>query len=258
MPGKKHWEASKEFDGVFRYEFSNYRWFFEFIQTKLLDYKTYIYRGQKDSSWLLESALDRELKGKSKVRTGKLTNKHLKRFKYATRGRIPDYFTQKDDDQWWALGQHYGLVTPLLDWTESPFVALFFSFEDEQAVSNKNRVVYAVAKSKLEDIIKDKLLKNEKNYVSIVDPLTSDNGRLVNQRGVFLSMPPNTDLENYIKSNVKPGDNEACIMKFIIPEGDRKQILKYLNRMNINHLTLFPDLIGASKYSNMDLIIEKY
>lgn len=38
-------------------------------------------------------------------------------------------FTVDNDFEWLFLGQHYGMLTPLLDWSEDPLVALFFALD---------------------------------------------------------------------------------------------------------------------------------
>ena len=39
------------------------------------------------------------------------------------RGVNPEVYDS--DIEWWALGQHYELATPMLDFTFSPYVATF-------------------------------------------------------------------------------------------------------------------------------------
>jgi hypothetical protein len=46
--------------------------------------------------------------------------------------------------------------------------------------------------------------------------------------------------------------------KIVFPDSIRNQALSALNNMNINHLSLFPDLHGSSQYSNYQLEIEPY
>lgn len=67
------------------------------------------------------------------------------------------------------------------------------------------------------------------------------------------------DIESWISkySDHIPKDKIALI-KVKIPNELRESMLIVLNRMNINHLTLFPDLEGASLYANMALKINKY
>ena len=43
------------------------------------------------------------------------------------------------------------------------------------------------------------------------------------------------------------------LVRIEIQNGERLACLRALNRMNINHLSLFPDLSGASRSTNMRL-----
>ena len=48
------------------------------------------------------------------------------------------------------------------------------------------------------------------------------------------------------------------IRKIHVPNEDRDGCLKHLNSMNINHASLFPDLMGAARFCNMKLDVDGY
>ena len=65
-------------------------------------------------------------------------------------------------------------------------------------------------------------------------------------------------MDDWVRNNFKGEEKEYTLMKLLIPNANRTDCLRTLNRMNINHLTLFPDLSGASKYCNLYGEIDKY
>lgn len=57
-------------------------------------------------------------------------------------------------------------------------------------------------------------------------------------------------VEIWVKNYFSDSESEM-LLRIEIPESDRAQCLRALNRMNINHLSLFPDLTGASRATNV-------
>lgn len=228
----------------------------------MLDYTTYIYRGHGNASWKLEPTLDRIIKAPNSQRR----SAHLEAFKFETRGRRgPTPTAIENENDWWALGQHHGLATPLLDWSESPFVALYFAAVVAEKENSKNFSVFALSQHSTElisvRIQKDDnvaLINRRKPTVKIVKPLSDENSRLVSQRGLFTRGPNNMDLETWFKTFDKDENKYVHLMKITIPSVGVGDCLRYLNRMNINHSTLFPDLTGASEFCNTKLKIGKY
>jgi len=131
-------------------------------------------------------------------------------------------------------------------------VGIFFSFFGP-CLSGK-RVLWALLEEDINRISARK--KTPNNRVYIVNPLSHYNERLVNQRGLFLKIPLGVDLESWVK---RAKDLEwVTLYKIVYPDSIRDQALSALNNMNINHLSLFPDLHGSSLYSNYQLEIEPY
>ena len=71
----------------------------------------------------------------------------LGHFKHRCRD-LADVDPEAIDDEYWALGRHFGLLTPLLDWTLSPYVAVFFAFAERLSSMEHGASVYTVKGNK--------------------------------------------------------------------------------------------------------------
>jgi hypothetical protein len=193
----------------------------------------------------------------------------------------------------WSLGRHFGVKNTMLDWSHSPYICLFFAFSNwsDEGV----RSLFCLKRNIIEDVRKavyrtqkqdDIILTEELDYDSLLFyiPLSDDNFRMINQQGLFtVSRNPHT-IEEWVSANygtirlflddkyrqerdekkketLRTEINSGWILLKIdieTDQRDRRQILKQLNRMNINYATLFPDIEGASLYANMQGDIHHY
>jgi hypothetical protein len=289
MARRKGWEEGGIKDGFGWVRFLKWRYFIDYIRRVMLPHETYIWRGQRCDNWQLESTLDRLIiKAKiAKTKQPGFLNSHLEQFKYAVRGRRgPNPTRIEDENDWWALGQHHGLATPLLDWTTSPFAAAYFAFIGTGYKQTRYRAIYSLYRPGVEKKVNqlaaaETIRKGEerkeleksgsknalalalldrrpiRSEVEFIRPRSDENQRLVSQSGLFTRSPQGATLETWIQKNFV-GESSYILMKMLVPNQDREECLRILNRMNINHLTLFPDLYGASKFCNLFGEIEKY
>ncbi len=257
----------KEFDinnGVLEVEFTSWKYFYDHVRQEMLNFSHYVWRGQRGSKWKLESSLHRSLKNKLMLATK--TRRHLDRFRQATRGRRGTNPIQlHDDNEWWALGQHHGLATPLLDWTQSPFAALYFAFEKPTRPASGMRTVWAlgdVEKKNAEISATHKaqtpVPTSNPAILQLVRPAQDENARLVAQSGLFTLAPIGESVDDWVRKHYMAESQYATLIKLLIPELGRTECLRTLNTMNINHLSLFPDLYGASLHCNKALEIDRY
>lgn len=261
MPRTPRWTEGDLVDGLIVVRLSSWKYFHDYVRQEMLPYPQFVWRGQSHAAWKLESSLDRLLKGTVIAARPRKRRELLADFKLAARGRRGGNPPRLDsDDDWWALGQHNGLATPLLDWTRSPFAALYFAFNDPvQSSASSMRAVFAVDARYIEALARRKLARakkrkarsssSDKPEVYFFSPMSDENPRLVSQAGLFSSGPIGSDLESWLGKEAAGEENYRAI-RIEIPNGDRADCLRALSRMNINHLTLFPDLYGACAHSN--------
>ncbi len=249
----------KDKDGpIWTYEVDDFFKLRQCIEEEIPYIEDYVFRGQSNSEWSLTSTLNRLIRrarntGAKQGPIDPFVDRHLDRFKLEIRGRRGDNPSVLKDDELWALGQHFGLATPLLDWSQSPYISIFFSL-DTLETEGSHRILWCLNRKKVEQ--RNKMLSEEQK-LKLIFPDTDDNKRLLGQSGLFSKGPVMLSVDQWVRDEFY-NSNEGILLKILFPSHPdfRKQALKKLHLMNINYSTLFPDLMGASRYCN--IVAEDY
>ncbi|HZP34357.1 MAG TPA: FRG domain-containing protein [Candidatus Acidoferrales bacterium] len=255
-------------DGITTFRLASWAKYFDLLETEVFPASgpkhRYIWRGQRSRSWSLSSSLDRLFDKLNRLNKGpleleRLSAEHLEAFKYAARGRRGPNPAELLENDWWALGQHFGLATPLLDWTRSPFAAAYFAFEELSDIE-EFRVVYgldqdAVQQKNRELSTGPSIELGRTPIVEFIDPMSDENQRLVSQGGLFTRAPIGWSIERWVSERFE-NSPDPVLLRIEIPSSDRLACLRTLSRMNISHLSLFPDLTGSSRATNLRLELE--
>jgi hypothetical protein len=127
-----------------------------------------------------------------------------------------------DEMDAWAIGRHYGLFTPILDWTEDALTAVFFAFKQERICKEDQRYPWrAVWAADLE-------LINRVFRSDFSNPTTRFRAvhffysqfefpRIRDQRGLFSFGPALSAIENRVQEAFG-NSSEAALIKISIPD----------------------------------------
>ena len=212
--------------------------YIEFISE--FEENNYVSRGQKDCTYKLVPSLYR-LYEEGYVG-------HASKYESSFRQKIiyyDDTVEKKNNEEIRAYGQHFGLPTNYLDFTEAHLISLLFAVEEYEYIENHSIVYFVDAKSYNQDMIKteEKLVDfSDENLRESIQRKYSDksffirvgncNERIHFQKGCFLKVEPGDSLEQMLAQYTKIA---------IIDKNHKEDILKELFKLGITFENIYPD-----------------
>lgn len=210
------------------------------FRSRLLDYsaldlkrrRQLIFRGQPDSRLGLLPTLDRTRSFETDRERDQYIRDLLEDFRREVIGLGGRSARPNPAEGLELLARHHGLPSPLLDWTESPYIGAFFAFQEPAAPSFKSVAIWVLDLAKF--------VPGEELGVDVIrDPdLIRFNRRALRQRGVFLKVGTLTPVEKLL---------DEALTKFVLPASSRQLALADLDAMRINAVELFRDLDAAAR-----------
>jgi len=203
------------------------------------------WRGQRDTNWGLHPSL---------YRLG-FDNKEVNlnaRFRLMAKVRRGDVPNNNDPLGWLFLMQHYRPPTRLLDWSQSPLVALYFALEKPD---DRDASIWALSPTKLN------------NFEAQTQSICMPGSRTVGQLGIqafnqdanpkdtrILSiLTEEADLRHMMQQSaftvhgrgdsLEHHDNaHTFLVKILLPANRKKALRNVIALLGINRASLFPDL----------------
>ena len=211
-----------------------------------------IYRGQSDASWGLVSSYHRLAASvDSSVYWGLLDE--LKDYVETWSDHHWDLSNNQDISAFVGFLQHNGFPTPLLDWTDSPYIAAYFAFDgvDDAEPQNDDVSIFAFDTTKWVDDWQQVMdLKSATPHVSVLRSPARGNRKQIIQQGVytFTNVQDQQAHIEHIEEVAKKTPAPTYLYKYEIPSTDKPAALRDLHTMAINAMTLFPNIEGVCKY----------
>jgi hypothetical protein len=228
-----------------------------------------LFRGHASSSWTLLPSLARDLTGKNFdwFAIARLEQELLKQFRQEAHRSLSEVILPARNFalDWWTIMQHYGAPTRVLDWSRSPYVALYFAVDREwtedgalwwfSASAAENLMVRRLGAT-YNDLSKSLFERGDDSSLwdgpspqsalfSFELKRTLD--RIGNQQAFFtVCIDAASDHADVLAELANYGDGPH-LGKLIIPRDCKSTFLRELQLMNVTGKSMFPGLDGLGR-----------
>jgi hypothetical protein len=235
----------------------------------------FIFRGHSNSGFRLQSTLQRFTRGGFTELAIKSMDETLTHFlaRLASIDQLPNHPMSRRTKL--EYGRHYGLPSPLIDFSHSPFVALWMAFNGIRPWEDGDSAVYALdikglgilwqqftskadAFDKFRWSERPDLFQHEYplDTLQLVEFPASWNTRMLRQLGLFVydslqyrRSVNYSDLEDFIDKGVDPTDPAGAptftLYKLVIPHAAATDVFQHLELMGISGTHLYNNHEGA-------------
>jgi hypothetical protein len=214
-----------------------------------------LFRGHPDSAWHLQTTLERATSSKYHVlRYLEAATRHSNEIESFTSARwnvprFPELESQIVENQdtfrvhlpaypYLVYLRHHGFPSPLLDWTESPYIAAYFALAED---SGNSSAVYCY----IERPRGGKGGIGGQPMITVFGPFVTTHQRHFAQKAwytVATRWDYGTKRHTFTAHEPVFGRNEReqdLLFKIVLPRSERLRGLRQLSDYNINHFTLF-------------------
>jgi hypothetical protein len=206
------------------------------------------FRGQKKNSWDMTPTIAR-VSGGITAESPLITR--FKQNALALLGSRP-----ANEWEWLFVMRHHSVPTRLLDWTESPLVALYFAADGDSKSDgvvwqllpiqlnanagirpmHPNEIPGFIDESILDNYLPSGLAQEQSSDLSPAAGIAPRNTRRMQaQYGVFT-------ITHRKQVSIETIGDQSHVWRLIVPRSAKERILSELNALNVNRLSLFPEL----------------